>query len=132
MIYEINDIKLASHSVVCQSAHDFAHALEGTQQYTAFLSAVERLKNDQEAHLAMAAFQEKQKSLQMSSMSGEVGSEDQAELERLHQAFVNRPSVEAYFQAQDDLMAICQEAAQHLSRTIGINYPSACSAGCCG
>ena len=132
MIYELSDIEIASPSVVRQSAQDFARALAETQQYTAFLTAVEQLRNDQEAQQAIAAFQEKQKSLQMPTMSGELSPEEQAELERLHQDFINKPSVEAYFQTQDDLMEICQEAAQHLSRTIGLNYLSTCNAGCCG
>lgn len=131
MIYEINEKELTPQTVVRQSAHEFARALAGTEQYTSFMRAVERLRSDQDAQQAIAAFQEKQKSVQMSSTSGAISTEDQAELKRLHQAFADKPLVIDYFQAQDDLMATCQAAATHLSRETGLNYPSSCTAGCC-
>ena len=44
---------------------------------------------------------------------------------------LERPSVQAYFQAQADLMTICQAAADRLSETIELNYAAACGSGCC-
>jgi cell fate (sporulation/competence/biofilm development) regulator YlbF (YheA/YmcA/DUF963 family) len=132
MIYEINEKQFTPHATVLQSAHKFASVMAGTEQFEAFLNAAEQLRIDQEAQQAIAAFQEKQKSLQMTSMSGVVGSDDQSELERLHQTLMEKQSVKIYFDAQDDLMTICTEAAQQLSSKIGLNYPSACSGGCCG
>ncbi|MBE0409876.1 MAG: YlbF family regulator [Anaerolineales bacterium] len=132
MIYELNEKQFTPHSVVVQSARNFASAIAKTEQYGTFLKAAEELRDDQGAQQAIAAFQHKQKSLQMVPMENTISPEDQFELERLHKAFMEKQSVKAYFEAQDDLMAICTQAAQHLSSKIGINYPSACAGGCCG
>jgi cell fate (sporulation/competence/biofilm development) regulator YlbF (YheA/YmcA/DUF963 family) len=132
MIYEINEKTFTPHTTVLQSAREFAKVLEETDQFVAFLKAAEQLRNDQEAQQAIAAFQQKQKSLQMAPMTDAISPADQSELERLHQTFIEKQSVKTYFNAQDDLMAICTQTAQRLSSKIGINYPSACSGGCCG
>jgi cell fate (sporulation/competence/biofilm development) regulator YlbF (YheA/YmcA/DUF963 family) len=132
MIYEINEKTFTPHTLVLQSAREFAKVLAETDQFVAFMKAAEQLRNDQEAQQAIAAFQQKQKSLQMTPMSNAISTADQSELESLHQAFMEKKSVKTYFNAQDDLMTFCTEAAQQLSGKIGLNYPSACSGGCCG
>jgi len=127
----LNDLELAPPSVVRQAARDFAIALAETPQFKAFEQASERLRHDQAAQRAIEAYQAKQQSLQMLLMLNAVGREDQAELERLRQAFLAEPSVAAYLQAQADFAALCQAAADLLSRHIGLSFTAACGPGCC-
>lgn len=129
---ELNDVEIAPPSVVRQAAHDFASALADTPQYAAFEAAAERLNKDLAAQSAIQAFQNKQQSLQAMLMLNAVSPEDRAELEHLRQAFLSEPSVNAYFQAQAELNAICQAAAEIISQSIGLNYAASCGASCCG
>jgi cell fate (sporulation/competence/biofilm development) regulator YlbF (YheA/YmcA/DUF963 family) len=79
----------------------------------------------------MGAYQAKQQSLQMMLMLNAVSAEEGAELERLRQAFLAAPAVAAYLQAQEDLTAISQAAADLLSQHIGLSFAAACGPGCC-
>lgn len=128
---EINDIEIASPSVVQQAARDFAEALVNTSQFQAFEQASEALNRDENAKRAMQAYQKKQDSLQALLMLNAVSLEDQAELERLRQTFMNEPAVSAYFQAQVELTAVCTAAADLLSKHLGLSFSAACGPGCC-
>ena len=128
---EINDIEIASPSVVKLAARDFAAALVDTPQFKVFEQASEALSRDENAKHAMQAYQKKQESLQALLMLNAVGVEEQAELERLRQAFMNEPAVSAYFQAQGELTAVCKAAADLLSKHLGLSFSAACGPGCC-
>jgi cell fate (sporulation/competence/biofilm development) regulator YlbF (YheA/YmcA/DUF963 family) len=129
--FELNELELAPPEVVRQAARDFAMALSETPQFRAYEEATERLNQDPAAQRAIDAFQAKQESLQALLLLNAVSEADQAELQRLQQAFASTPAVVTYAQAQADLMAICQAAADWLSAAIGLNYATACGAGCC-
>jgi len=85
----------------------------------------------QAAQRAIEAYQTKQQSLQMLLMLNAVGQDEQVELERLRQAFLAEPAVAAYLQAHEQFAALCQEAADLLSRHIGLSFTAACGPGCC-
>ena len=127
----LNELELAPPEVVRQSARDFAAALAETPQFKAYDEAAERLNHDVEAQRVIDEFQAKRQALQAQLMLNAVSEADKAELQRLQDAFSNTPAVMAYAQAQADLMAICQAAADWLSEAIGLNYAAACSSGCC-
>ena len=129
--FDLNELELAPPEVVRQSARDFAVALSETPQFTAYEEAVEGLNHDTAAQRAIDAFQSKQQSLQTMLMLNAVGDADKAELQRLQRAFASTPAVVTYAQAQTDLMAICQAAADWVSETIELNYAAACGSGCC-
>ena len=129
---DLNDVEVASPSVVRQAACDFAAALAEIPQFVAFETAADRLKHDLKRKKAIEAFQTKQQSLQMMLRLNAVSPEDQAELEQLHQALLSEPSVNAYFEAQTELIPICQAAAELISKSIGLDYAAACGASCCG
>jgi cell fate (sporulation/competence/biofilm development) regulator YlbF (YheA/YmcA/DUF963 family) len=129
--YALNELELAPPEVVHQSARDFAAALAETPQFRAYEEAVERLNRDPEAQRAIDAFQAKQQSLQALLMLNAVSEADKAELQRLQNVFSSTPAVIAYAEAQANLMAICQEAADRLSEATGLNYAAACGSGCC-
>jgi len=127
----LNELEVAPPAVVKQSARDFAAALAETPQFKAFEEATLRLHGDPDAQRAMDAYQSKHQSLQMMLMLNAVSDADKAELQRLHREFVTQPSIAAYAQAQADLMAVCQAAADWLSEAIGLNFAAVCGPGCC-
>ncbi len=67
----------------------------------------------------------------MVQMLNAASAEEKAEIERLYQAFVQQPSVAAYFQAQAELQSLCQAAGDLISQHIGLSISAACSSGCC-
>ncbi len=129
--YDLNELELAPPEVVRQAARDFAAALAETPQFKAYEEAAERLNHDTEAQRAIEAFETKQQSLQAMLMLNAVSEADQAELQRLKRAFSSLPAVVAYFQAQADLMTLCQAIGDLLSQAIGLDYAAACGSGCC-
>ncbi len=127
----LNELELAPPEVVRQSARDFAAALAETPQFQAYEEAAERLNHDVEAQRVIDAFQAKRQALQAQLLLNAVSEADQAELQRLQDAFSSMPAVMAYAQAQAELMTICQTAADVLSQAVGLNYAAACGSGCC-
>jgi cell fate (sporulation/competence/biofilm development) regulator YlbF (YheA/YmcA/DUF963 family) len=129
--FALNELEIAPPEVIRQSARDFAVALAEAPQFKTFEAATDRLNNDLIAQRAMEAYQTRQESLQTMLMLNAVSAEERADLEQLRMAFMNQPSVVMYFQAQADLMAICQASADWLSEAIGLNFAAACGSGCC-
>ena len=127
----LNELELAPPEVVRQSACDFAAALAETPQFKAYEEAAERLNHDVEAQRVIDEFQAKRQSLQAQLLLNAVSEADQAELQHLQDIFSSTPAVMTYAQAQAELMAICQAAADWLSEAIGLNYTAACGSGCC-
>jgi cell fate (sporulation/competence/biofilm development) regulator YlbF (YheA/YmcA/DUF963 family) len=113
------------------AARAFAQALAESAEFQAFEEAADRLKRDEVAQRALQAFQAKQQSLQMMLMLNAVSAEEQAELERLRQAFLAEPAITAYLEAQEALTAMSQATGQLLSQRIGLSFAAACGPGCC-
>jgi len=65
----------------------FAQALAESPAFQAFEQAADRFRQDEAAQAAFQAYRAKQQSLQTMLMLNAVGSEEQAELKRLYQAF---------------------------------------------
>lgn len=131
MDLELNELEIAPPTVVEQAARDFAAALAETPQFKAFEQADYRLRRDPVAQQALQAYQSKQQSLQVMLMLNALGPEEQAELERLQQAFLSEAAVAAYLQAQTEVGALCQAAVDLLSKHIGLSFAAACGPGCC-
>ena len=120
-----------AEAAVRAAAHAFAQALAESDEFQAFEQAMDGLRQDETAQRIIEAYQTKQQSLQVSQMLGAVSAEDQAELEHLRQAFLSHSTVAAYLQAQENLTAMCQAAADLLSQHIGLSFTAACGPGCC-
>jgi cell fate (sporulation/competence/biofilm development) regulator YlbF (YheA/YmcA/DUF963 family) len=115
-----------------QAARDFATSLAETPEFNRLEQAALALEQDSAAQQAMTAFQNKQQSLQMLLQLNAVSHDDQAELDRLYRAMLEQPAVAAYLQAQANVTALCQVAANLLSEKIELNFVSACRpSGCC-
>lgn len=129
---ELNDIEMASPSVVHAAARDFSTALSETPQFKVFEQAYESLNKDAAARQALSAYQEKAKSLRAMLMLNAVSEVDRAELESLKNDYVTRSTVQAYTAAEAELTVLCQQAAGMISAATGLNYATSCGASCCG
>lgn len=129
---EFNDIETASPSVVKSAARSFAAALSETPQFRAFEQAYEAFDADTAARQALSAYKQKAQSLRALLMLNAVSEADRAELERLQNAYLSRPSVQAYMNAELELAALCRELAGLISQSVGLNYAASCGASCCG
>ena len=127
-----NEMEVAPSSVVHTAARNFAAALAETPQFKAFEQAYEALSKDNAAHQALSVYQAKAKSLRAILMLNAVSEVERAELERLQNDYVTRPTVQAYASAEADLTVLCQQAAGMISESIGLNYAASCGASCCG
>ena len=128
----INDIEVASPSVVKQSARNFASVLAEASQFKSFEQAAERFRQDQAAQQAMEAYKEKQMAWRALMMLNALSPEQRTELEILKNAFLDQSVVQEYFKAQSDLATLCQTLGDALSESIGLNYAAACGVSCCG
>ena len=132
MKIELNDIEMASPSVVRAAARDFATALSDTTQFKEFELAFEALNEDTAAHQALSAYQDKAKSLRAILMLNAVSETERAELEQLKNDYMMRSTVQAYAAAEAELTILCQQAAGMISAATGLNYAASCGASCCG
>jgi cell fate (sporulation/competence/biofilm development) regulator YlbF (YheA/YmcA/DUF963 family) len=129
---KLNEIEVASPSVVHISARDFAAALAETAQFKAFERAYEALSQDVSAQQALTAFREKADSLEVMLQLNAASDAERAELEQLRQSYMNRASVQSYGAAQAELQSLCQQTAEKISAAIGLSYATTCGPSCCG
>ena len=129
---ELNDIEVATPSVVRAAARDFATTLSETPQFKAFEQAYEAFNNDVAAHQSLSAYQDKARSLRAVLMLNAVSETERAELESLKNDYVMRSTAQAYAAAEAELTALCQHAAGMISAATGLNYAASCGASCCG
>lgn len=122
----------AWRSDVERAARDLAAALAETPEFTAFEHAYIRFRDDERAQEAMWAYQEQQRALQTLFMLRAVSPEQQAELERLREAWLAEPSAKEYLAAQASLAAVSQAVDEILSEHIGLGFAAACRPSCCG
>lgn len=128
----IPDLETGLTGEVHEAVRAYAGALTATPQFQAFELAHDALRSDAAAQRAGAAYQEKQQSLRMLLMLNAAGADEQAELVRLWDAFLNAPSVVATLQAQEGLQALCRATADMLSEGIELDVAAACGPRCCG
>lgn len=130
--------ELTLEAQVRDAAQAFAQTLADTPEFQAFDERYVAFKHDRAAQEATRLFQEKQRSLQMMQQLGALSQHELDELDRLRDAMtevtlvMNQSSVHAYMDAQNELILLCQAAAQELSAMIGLDFAGACVSGCCG
>jgi len=127
----LNELKIAPVEVVKQAAHDFAAALAESQQFKDFEQATLRFRQDEAAQKDMQAYREWQQKLRPLMNKKAVNPTDQAELERLHDAWLAHSSVLEYLEAQAELVGLCQSLGGLLSEMVGFDFPATCATSCC-
>ncbi len=124
---------LSMDSQVSEAIQAFAQALANTSEFQTFDENYHTFKSDPAAQQVVRVFQEKQRSLQMMQQLGMLEQNELDELKRLREMMLSQPSVQAYLDAQNALMLVCQTVAQELSAVIGLDFANACvSSSCCG
>ena len=113
-------------SQVSEAIQAFAQALANTPEFQTFDDNYHSFKHDPAAQQTVRLFQEKQRSLQMMQQLGMLDQSELDELKRLRETMMSQPSVQVYLDAQNELMLVCQTAAQELSATIGLDFANAC------
>ena len=127
------DMMRISEDQALDAAREFAAALAETAEYRAFDEAQVALRRDQVAQDAIRAFQDKQQALSWKLRLGLVADAEQQELQRLEQAMLALPAVQAYVQAQEALSRLCGELAGLISDAIRLDFAGVCGPGCgCG
>ena len=126
------DVRIAEDQAL-EAADEFAAVLAGTPEFQAFEQAQLALRQDEAAQGAIRAFQAKQQALGWELRFGLVADPDRAELQRLQQAMLGQPAVQAYAEAQERLAALSGELTGLISRTVGLDFAAGCGPGCaCG
>jgi cell fate (sporulation/competence/biofilm development) regulator YlbF (YheA/YmcA/DUF963 family) len=115
-----------------QATVDFASALSSTPEWQAWEDAALRLRSDASAQRSSAVYDERRRALRLKLMLQAVTAEEEAGLQRLHDALFAEPSVVAYAEAEAALKAMCGATAERLSRAIGLDYAGSCAPSCCG
>jgi len=129
----MNGVPMTTDSpVASQAAVGFASALSTTPEWLAWEEAALRLRSDASAQRASAAFDERLQALRLNLMLQAVSAEEEAGLQRLHDALFAEPSVVAYAEAEAALKALCGATAERASRAIGFDYAGSCAPSCCG
>ena len=128
----INELEIASLSVVHDLARNFAAVLSETPQFKEYDEFSILLRQDESAQQPIHAYREKEQSLQALLMLQAVPTQESAELERLQQAWLTHDSVKNYLQAQGSWLTLCQTLGDLLSEQIGLDYSTACGVSCCG
>lgn len=128
----LDELEIAPASVVKQAAHDFAAALAESQQFKTFEQATLRFRQDEAAQRDMQAYKEKQQELRPLMRSGGISPAARRELELLHDAWLAHDTVLEYLEAQAELVGYCQTLGDLLSEMLGLDFPAACAASCCG
>lgn len=127
----IDNLEVASVLVVKQAAHDFAAALAETQQFKSFEQTTLRYRLDEAAQKDMQAYRVKQQELRPLIRRKALNPADQAELERLHDAWLAHETVLEYLEAQAEMVGLCQSLGDMLSEMVGLDFPAASASSCC-
>jgi cell fate (sporulation/competence/biofilm development) regulator YlbF (YheA/YmcA/DUF963 family) len=125
------ELETAPVIVAKQAAHDFAAVLAESQQFKNYEESTLRFRQDEAAQKDMQAYREKQQSLRPLIKINAVNPTDQAELERLYNAWIAHSSVLEYLEAQSVLTALCQSLGDMLSEMLGMDFSTASAVSCC-
>lgn len=129
----LNDLEIAPKSVVLQTARLFSKTLADTPQFQEFEESYQNFRQDLKTQKLYQELQKKQESLRVMAMLSAVSEKDRTELENLQKDFYRQKSVSRYLKAQEDLISICQEVGDLLSKSVGLDFGSSCRVGgCCG
>ncbi len=124
-------VMTANSPAASTAVSSFASALSATTEWLAWEAAAHRLHTDPAAQRASAAYDGRLRELQLDLMLRSVSPENEAQLERLHDALFAEPSVVAYVAAETALKDLCRATADRLSEAIGLDYAGSCAPGCC-
>lgn len=113
-------------------ARRFAAALADSEPVRSFTSAQEGLSTSEATQALLQEYREAHKALGWRARTGALEPAESQQLASLQRRIESDPQVTALQTAQDDLRTACQEAADVLSATVGIDLATSCGPGGCG
>lgn len=128
----LNELEIASKSVVKDSARKFSRFLAESPQFKAFEDAYQTFQQDTEAQTTYREIMNKQRSLRMMGQGTDLAKELE-NLKELESRLYDMQTVKQYIEAQENLVSLCQEIGDILNDAAGLNFALATKVGgCCG
>lgn len=113
-------------------ARRFGTELRRSEVVTAFLTAQQELASSTSTQTLLQEYRELHGSLGWRARAGALEPAEAEQLTAIQQRVQQDPNVVALQTAQDQLQRACQDAADVLSATVGIDLASSCGPGGCG
>ncbi len=113
-------------------ARRFAGELKRSDAVVGFTTAQQALATSEATQALLAEYREAHQSLGWRARTGALDPAEAEHLNSLQQRIQSDPRVAALQQAQDELRTACQQAADTLSESVGIDLATSCGPGCCG
>jgi cell fate (sporulation/competence/biofilm development) regulator YlbF (YheA/YmcA/DUF963 family) len=128
----INELEIASKSVVMNYARKFLKALAESPQFQEFEHAYQTFNQDKEAKSKYREMVDKQRLIRMMAPNA-IDENELKEYQKLEDLFYKLDSVQQYIKAQEILVSLSQEIGDILSEATGLNFALATKVGgCCG
>lgn len=115
-----------------EGARRFAAALADSEPVRAFTVAQQRLAASETTQTLLQEYRQAHTALGWRARAGALEPDEREQLASLQRRIESDPQVAALQTAQDDLRAACQEAAEVLSATVGVDLAASCGPGGCG
>ena len=111
---------------------NFSSALSSSQEFKDYETTFSIINKDAAAQKELKTFKQKQQ--EINQIFRQNGNREKAlkELESLQHSLMQIPSISNYTAAQEELMALSEEAGAILSQSTGLNYAAVCGPSCCG
>jgi len=113
-------------------ARRFAEDLKRSDAVVGFTTAQQALTTSEATQALLTEYRETHRSLGWRARTGALEPAEAERLNSLQQRIQADPHVAALQQAQDELRIACQQAADILSETVGIDLATSCGPGGCG
>jgi len=129
----MSDIVLEVDSHV-QASHSLAKAIATTANYKAFEQARDRLSADVEARKMLDELEAAEQKAQMSASWGGLSERENKNIERMRDSTFKQPTIKAFLEAQEMLIADLQELNRYMTEKLGIDLADMTKpqTGCCG
>ncbi len=129
----MTDIMLEAESPV-QASRAFAKAIAETAHYKAFERARDRLSSDVEARKMLDDLEAAEQKAQLADSWGGLSEVERKKLERLRSATFEQPTIRAFLEAQENMIAELQELNRYTTEKLGLDFADLTKpqTGCCG
>ena len=126
------DLSEGEKSSLSVAIWNFSSALSSSQEFKDYETTFSIMNQDDEAQKELKTFKQKQQ--EINQIFRQNGNREKAlkELESLQHSLMQIPSISNYTAAQEELMALSEEAGAILSQSTGLNYAAVCGPSCCG
>jgi cell fate (sporulation/competence/biofilm development) regulator YlbF (YheA/YmcA/DUF963 family) len=111
---------------------EFSTSITETPQFKIWEKKLRDVANDKEALALSSQIRQEQGAAREGAAREPAYSGRQQRIEKLFERYEARPTVTAYREAEGIFRALCMQANAAVSESLGIDFASHCSRGCCG